>query len=319
MNRTTARTLALVVLTPLLAAAVSIVAMLALAPAQVALHWGIDGVDRVGGIGELVALVAALVPSFTVLMAVAAVVALRSGTTRGYLRLLIVLSVAFGLAIAGGVLNLALAQRGVENVETLPVSTALLPLLIAAVAGIAIGGALSLLAPVLPVRATSLAPAAPLRLAPGESAYWSARVQSPAPVIALVLAAIVIVDVICVLAGLPLYLPVVYTLVLTALGSLLGWHVVVDSAGLRATGLLGFPVVRVRADEIAGVSVDTVRAFGDFAGWGVRVDKQGRWGLIVRSGPAIQVERVGTSPLVITVGDANNGAALLAAIAAKRP
>ena len=313
-----ARTTLLVAVPPLLVAAVGIALLAIVAPDVVALHWGVDGVDRVGGATELIVLLAVLVPSFTAIMVAAALVALRNGTTRGYLRVIVGLSIGFAVMIAGGLVGATLSQTGAVDVASLPVSTALVPLLLAAVAGAALGLLLSTLAPVVPTPAASGTAAVPLRLAPGEVAYWSARVLSPPAVIALVVTVMVAVGVISVAAGLPLWLPAVFSLVLIVLGSLLGWHVVVDREGLRATGLLGFPVVRARPDEITGAAVDTVRALRDFGGWGVRVDSQGRWGLIVRSGSAIQVDRAGRSPLVITVDDAENGAALLAALAARQ-
>jgi len=314
----TVRTTLLVAVPPLLVAVGGIVLLATVAPETVALHWGANGVDRVGGSAELIAVLAVLVPVFTATMVAAALVALRNGTTRGYLRVLVGVSTGFAVMITGGLVGSTLSQGSAVDVASLPVSTALVPLLLAAAAGAAIGLLLSTLAPAVPAPAASGIPVVPLPLAQSEVAYWSARVLSPPAVIALVIAAIVVVDVICVVAGLPIWLPVIYSLVLIVLGSLLGWHVVVDREGLRATGLLGFPVVRARPQEITGVGVDTIRALRDFGGWGFRVDSQGRWGVIVRSGSAIQVDRVGTSPLVITVDDAENGAALLAALAVRQ-
>ena len=314
----TARTVVLVSVPPLVAAAAGIVALLALAPqlpAELAVHWGVTGVDRVGGIDAFVLLTAILVPVFTAVLLVAALVGLRNGTTRGYLRVLIGLSTGFGIAISGGGLGQAVAQRGVEDVTALPAGTGLWPLLASAVIGGLVGFALSMLAPAVPVPASSGVLAAPLALAPGEIAYWSGRVRSPAGLVVLVIAATVLADVLYVIAGLPLWLPIVFTLVMAALGSLLGWHVVVDRRGLRATGLLGFPVVAVAPEAMTGARADTVRALADFGGWGMRIDSRGRRGLIVRSGSAIEVDRVGRPPLVITVDDAATAAALLSAVA----
>ena len=52
-------------------------------------------------------------------------------------------------------------------------------------------------------------------------------------------------------------------------------------------------------------------------GWGLRVGRGGRTGLVVRSGQALEVERTGGRIVVVTVDDAARGAALLTAVAAR--
>jgi hypothetical protein len=315
----TLRTVLLVAAVPVAAVVTSIAMLLALAPelpTELAVHWGVEGVDRVDGLGAFIGAIAGVVPAFTVFMTVAAVLALRAGTTRAYLRLLVASSVWFGVAVAGGMLGTAIAQRGVSDVSTLPASTPLVPLLVCAVGGAAIAAALALLVPAVPepVRGASTA-AAGIRLAPGEAVYWSASVRSPAGVLAVYVGVLAFVVVVFALAGLPWWASALVFVLLLALASLLGWHVVVDRRGLRATGLFGYPRISVAADRVESASVVDVSTFREFGGWGVRVDASGRLGIIVRSGEAIEVERVGKAPLVITVPDAATGAAVLASVA----
>jgi len=54
-----------------------------------------------------------------------------------------------------------------------------------------------------------------------------------------------------------------------------------------------------------------------FGGWGIRLGLDGRLGVVLRRGDAIQIERAGTRTLVVTVDDAATGAALLKALAAR--
>jgi len=65
---------------------------------------------------------------------------------------------------------------------------------------------------------------------------------------------------------------------------------------------------------ITGVRTVEVRPMRDFSGWGLRFGNLG-WGLVLRGGSAIAVDREGRSPFVLTVDDAETGAALLAALA----
>ena len=60
-----------------------------------------------------------------------------------------------------------------------------------------------------------------------------------------------------------------------------------------------------------------VSPFAEFGGWGYRVGRGGRVGIVLRSGPALQVERTGGRSLVVTVDDAATGAALLNTLAAR--
>lgn len=316
----TVRTVLLVTLVPLLAAAAAIVTLLAAAPglpAELAAHWGVEGVDRVDGIGGLILLIAVLVATFTVFMTAAAVLALRRGTTRSYLRLLVALNSWFAVLISGGIVGSALAQRGVEDVRSLGAETALLPLLGAGLLGAVLALGVAALVPVVPGPVRGTPAAASLSLGAGESAYWSASVMSPRGVIALVVGVTVFVVVIMTVAGLPLWASVAVFVVMAAASSLLGWHVVVDRRGLRATGLYGFPRVSVPLDRVESAAPVEVEAVGQFGGWGMRVDRLGRRGLIVRSGEAIEVARVGRAPLVITVPDAATGAALLTALSTR--
>ena len=89
------------------------------------------------------------------------------------------------------------------------------------------------------------------------------------------------------------------------------WHVRVDSRGLDVRSVLGVPRFRVLLEDVVSADARTVDAFSEFGGWGIRFGLNGRLGIILRSGDALEVKRRKGLALVITVDDAASAAALL--------
>ena len=56
----------------------------------------------------------------------------------------------------------------------------------------------------------------------------------------------------------------------------------------------------------------------EFGGYGWRIGKDGSRGFVTRSGEALVVERVGEPPVVVTVDDAAEAAAVLNTLASRR-
>lgn len=98
---------------------------------------------------------------------------------------------------------------------------------------------------------------------------------------------------------------------------MLNWRVRVDAGGLTATaglpGKLAWPRQHVPADEVLRADAVQVDPFGEFGGWGLRTapDQHGTVGVVVRKGPGIAVRRTGGRRFVVTLPDAEAGAALL--------
>ena len=61
----------------------------------------------------------------------------------------------------------------------------------------------------------------------------------------------------------------------------------------------------------------TVSPLAEFGGWGYRVGRGGRVGVVLRTGEGLQVERSGGRSFVVTIDDAATGAALLNTLAAR--
>jgi hypothetical protein len=96
------------------------------------------------------------------------------------------------------------------------------------------------------------------------------------------------------------------------------WRVTVDHTGLLARAVLGWPRAGVALDEVVRADVVRVRPLREFGGWGFpRAGRKGRYGLVLRAGEAIAVERAGGGVLVVTVDGAGDAAALLNALAAR--
>jgi hypothetical protein len=96
------------------------------------------------------------------------------------------------------------------------------------------------------------------------------------------------------------------------------WRVTAGPAGLSVTGL----GVRkfLPAESIESVRVVTVSPMPEFGGWGYRISLDGRFGVVLRAGEAIEVKYAGGRRFVVTVDDAKTGASVLsAAAAARRP
>ena len=160
----------------------------------------------------------------------------------------------------------------------------------------------------------------PMVLAPGERAVWTATATTGRAGVAtltalfLVLAATAVVmwaleepswwvlGLVCLLLG---------ALMLT----MLTFRVRVDTAGLLVRSSAGWPRFRVRPDDVAAVRVVPVHPFAEFGGWGVRLSTDGRFGVVLRTGDALEVTRRSGRTFVVTVDDAATGAALLSATA----
>ena len=87
-----------------------------------------------------------------------------------------------------------------------------------------------------------------------------------------------------------------------------------DESGLTVASVAGFPRFRVPLDEIAAARSTTIEPMGDFGGWGIRSGLDGRFGVVLRRGPAHEVERTNGRRFVVTVAGADTAAALLQAL-----
>jgi len=312
-HRTASTLLALVV--PVILTAATVVVALSWRddlPDPVATHWGADGPNGSGSLDAFVwsAAIAAVV------LAVAgwalAFFAGRAATTRR-------LGTGFALGFAGFLSTLVLGtlalQRGIDDwTAAPPVDGVVVLTLLAGLVLAALGAALSPGDAPEPTSAPVPVDAARLPLAPDERAGWVQHIRSRG---VLVVAAVVLVPIllVAVLVRTPAVVVPAVVVVALLVASMASFTVTVDARGLTARSGLGWPRQHVPLDEVVRAQVVHVRPFPEFGGWGYRIGRGGRVGIVVRTGEGLLVERTGGRSLVVTVDDAATAAALLNTLA----
>lgn len=92
------------------------------------------------------------------------------------------------------------------------------------------------------------------------------------------------------------------------------WRVSADHRGFTVRGYLGWPSKRIPLADIRTVQVVDVVPMRDFGGYGWRWAGGGRSGVILRTGPGIEVTASSGKRFVVTVDDAETGAGVIAAL-----
>ena len=282
-------------------------------PDLVAVHFRPEGPDGFGTVSSLV--------GWTVGgIALAALVSWALGTFLGRTgmirRIAAGLGVGMSVFLGGGSLGLLAIQRGLSDPSLVgdvdPIITA------AMLAGVAVGALAAWAVPPDPYRVTTRPPPADapsLPLAPGERIAWVRTAGSHAALgIAVGVAALLLVLALA-LRTASLVAPLVLVPVLVV--ALTQVVVTVDVRGLTVRSRLGGPRLSVPLDEVVRADVTVVAPLREFGGWGYRTTLDGRVGVVLRAGEALEVERTGGRRLVVTVDDAGTAAALLNARAAR--
>jgi len=89
----------------------------------------------------------------------------------------------------------------------------------------------------------------------------------------------------------------------------------VDDRAITIGSPLGWPRTRIPLDEVVRADVIEVRPLRDFGGWGWRVGRGGRVGIVLRGGESLLVERTGGRSIVVTVDGAQTAAGLVNTLA----
>lgn len=297
-------------LVPGVLVAAALAVQLAFGPAldtTVVTHWGIEGPDGWGPAWTYPLLVAAVglgIPA----LAWASTRAMPGITDAAVLTAAIVLWLSAFLAVGA---TWWFVDQDADRVG--------LGALVAAVAGLGLAIGAWLLVPRDPAERTGARTPAPLDAPPGSLAAWTSTVSAPAGLIVLVVVLILAVGVggfASAAGGGPLIVVVLGVALLLVLATMLRWRVHAGPTGLTVRSMLGWPVFRIPVSQIERVELVDVQAFAEFGGWGLRFapggpDGRARFGVVVRSGPAIQVIRHGGRAFVVTVPDAADGAAAL--------
>ena len=280
-------------------------------PDPVASHWGLHGVDRTTSLAVLLGGWLAMGTLLTVLVGGIALFEGQPAFTR---RMATATSTWLAAFLGGLLIVTTWSQLDVPDAYSardLPVGGIVLVVLLSVLLGM---GVVALM-PADPMSATPgqvPADASRTPLLADERVVWTAtvRLRGTDEVTAV---AIVLVVAAAVLTGQPAILGF---LLVPALLVLLGrWRVTVDRTGLWARSLVGAPRTGVALGEVVRADVVPLRPLREFGGWGIRSDLKGRYGLVLRAGDAIAVQRAGGGVFVATVDGADDAVALLNGLA----
>jgi hypothetical protein len=154
-------------------------------------------------------------------------------------------------------------------------------------------------------------------LAPGERVAWSAWTSVSAPVLTVLFVALLPLAIPAALGVVPVFLGLIAVFVLVLSATRMAARVWVDERGLTVRSPLGWPTRTVPLAEIAAAAAVRVDPIRDFGGWGYRIGRGGRSGVVLRRGPALEVTRGDGRRFLVTVEGAAEAAALLTALTAR--
>lgn len=290
-------------------------------PNPAAVHWGPAGAPNgFGPAWTFPVITLALSGVLPVMIGVVCLAGLRRGD-RGFTYRFMG-AMALWLSVFGAVMmswSVGM-QRGIADAHDAP--SVLVPLIVAFAVGIAAGVVGWFVQPKQQTWRASTPAGVPMTLAPGERAIWTgSAVMSKVAMIVLGLAMLLILGSAVLVwfsgdATAGLVVAVVFVVVAAATVTSTAFHVRVDENGLTVRSEFGLPKFNVPLAEVASAEEIWVNPMGMFGGWGMRW-APGRFGVVLRTGPAIEVTRHSGKQFVVTVDDADTGAALLSALAAR--
>lgn len=280
-------------------------------PDPVATHWGSDGVDGFSSLSAAIAVSLLIGTLFTILLWA---FSLRAGKVSSTRRLVNGLNVGLAVFLSVILLGSLHAQKGLLDAADVGGIGAVIALALAAATALGV-----LVAVVTPAGAQALAaapvPAGASRLALGddERAVWFQRLRGGAGLAVGFLAAAG-TGVAAVTTG-EWWMLLVTAGLVALMAAMFSWIVRIDEEGLRIRSTLGVPRTQIPLDEVAHARATTVSCFPEFGGWGWRTAMDGRTGILLRSGEALEVTRADSSVFIVTVDDAETAAALLNTLA----
>ncbi|HEY1530789.1 MAG TPA: DUF1648 domain-containing protein [Galbitalea sp.] len=302
---------------PLLIALVALVVTFAVAstaPGTVIVHWGAGG--RANGYGSpftypiLIAVIC--LPLDAIFGAIAILSSHRTPLTVmtkiiGLVGLFITVLLAVGL---GGSL---VSQTGNASLD--PASIVWLPIGFG-VAAVLTVGAWFLLPKASKVSRDKGTPVAPVALTIDERASWIHSATAPASLMWGVVGFLVLITAIVFFTvsqrnGALWPVSFIPTLILLVVLSNFAWTIRVDARGVRMRSSIGIPTITVPLSTIESASVIDVQAIAQYGGFGMRWGLNHRFGVILRSGEALEIQRRGGRSVVVTVDDATSAAALI--------
>lgn len=293
-------------------------------PDPVATHWGTEGVNGYGPPWSYLAITLGIGGGLVLVMGLTAMHAHRlpqssakpsigawSPATR------FIGGLSLGLAVMMAFVSLVSVQlqRGLADAADAPdigiwalIGFGLL------IAGTALGWFLQ---PKSPASATPRAErAGSIPLAATERAAWFGTASMAPAGVAVLIGALVLLAVMTVFTAAQgddaWWILASVTILLAALiAAMVVFRVRVNAEGLRARSLLGWPSNRIPLDRIVSVETVIINPMAEFGGWGWRLGVDGRRGIVLRAGEALQVTDTRGRVFVVTIDRAADAAAVL--------
>lgn len=281
-------------------------------PDQVVTHWGADGPDGFGS-PDIYVWMQLLVGVGIPLLMTLPVLAMTGDSWGGTARFLGAASLGGSALVTVASAGSVATQRGGSDGSGIGVVFAI---------GFSAMLVLGVIGWFVQPRVTTAQPAgdvAQLILAPGEKAAWfgTAAMGRPGIVVLILAVGLLISSTIWMTAlgeSSAVWITVIVTvLVLALIAMTLIFRVQVNSAGLSVRSVVGWPRWNISTSEIADVQVVHVNPMAEFGGWGLRIAVDGRRGVVLRTGEALQVTRHTGRVFVVTIDDAATAASVLSA------
>lgn len=285
-------------------------------PDRVVTHWGTSGPDGFGSPGVYVWMLAVIGLALPLLMAIATLVVVGThwGAAARFMGAMSAGLSAFAPVLALGSVG---PQRGLADVAD--VGDVWWVVVLGFAAMLVVGAVAWFVQPaVAAVTTPALEPSHAVRLAEGERVVWIGTATMPRTPLIIMGAALVLVTVLTIILAISAspagWISVaIMLIVLLALPATAAFRVRITPEGLTARSLLGVPRTRIPLAEIESARAVDISPFGEFGGWGWRISLDGRSGIVMRQGPAIEIVRRGKRTFVITIDGAEQAAALLQA------
>jgi len=290
-------------------------------PSTVAVHWNAAGEANGFASAWTQPLMTVLFGlGLPLLMALTSLAGLRRGDRGPTYRLMGASAAAVSALVTVGLTGTLVMQAGLDDASQAP--TVWVPLVASLVAGAVVGVGAWLLQPRTDSVDAATRPAAPLALAPSERVLWIRTISMSTGAAVAIVAAVLLLAVGAVVAwvtgsepAIAWLLTAVAVILLFFAATTLAFHVRVDDTGLHVVSVLGIPRFHVPLADVASAARVTVNPMGEFGGWGVRIAPSGRrFGIVLRTGEALEATRRNGRRFVVTVDDAETAAALLEAL-----
>jgi len=307
------------VIAPIVITAVAVVVLLTWLPTlppQVATHWGVSGADGFGPPSTYVWLLIGIglgLPALMAIVTLASVGAHWGGAAR------LMGALAAGMSAFAAVMSLGslAVQRDLADPAEAPGIGGVMAIAFGAL--LLVGAAAWAVQPrVRSEQGRTLEPRYAVHVEKGERVVWVATTTMPRGALAfLILVLLGLVALAAYMLGTGVeggwIVALVVVVVGFALAATASFRVTVTPEGFSARALLGWPRIRIPLAEIESARAVEISPFGEFGGWGWRIAVDGRTGIVMRRGSAIEVSRRGRRPFIVTIDGAEEAAALLQA------